>query len=130
MADTGESPDNRETGAFTVADRKIVLYAPSTGQQLVIMTLLDLEDEQDMQQQVEMVLNFGTVIRTLFTDPDDRRWVLRGLADNTVTIEQYMDLARDILEEFAPEQAANRAERRAPAKKAAPAKRVNARARR
>lgn len=130
MADTGEKIDDRETGEFVVADRKIMLYRPSVGQMLVIMTLLDLEDEEDQQQQIEMVLNFGTVIRTCFTDPDDRRWVLRGLADNTVSIEQYMELAHDIIAEFEPEKAANRAERRAPAKKAAPAKRVSARARR
>jgi hypothetical protein len=125
-----EAQESRETGEFTFKDRKIELYRPSTGQMMVILTVLDLQDEEEVQEQVEMVLNFGTVIRKLFVDPDDRRWVLRGLADGTLELEDYMGLARDLVEAYAPDEAANRAERRAPAKKAAPAKRVNARARR
>lgn len=126
MTDTQEK---RETAEFVVQGRKIGLYRPSVGQMFVIITLIDLQDEPDQSQQIEMVLNFGTVIRTLFEDEADRRWVLRGLADASVSIEAYMELARDIVNEWEPEQAANRAERRAPAKRAAPAKRVSARKR-
>jgi hypothetical protein len=127
MADTQET---RAVGEFALKGRKMNLYAPSSGQMMVVLTLLDLQDESEVQEQVEMVLNFGTVIRKLFVDPDDRRWVLRGLADNSFDLEDYMGLARDLVEEYAPDQAANRAERRAPAKKAAPAKRVSTRTRR
>lgn len=127
MADTQE---DRTVGEFTLKGRTMKLYAPTNGQLMVVLTLLDLQDESEVQEQVEMVLNFGTVIRKLFVDPDDRRWVLRGLADNSFDLEDYMGLARDLVEEYAPDQAANRAERRAPAKKAAPAKRVSTRARR
>jgi hypothetical protein len=126
-----ETPDEgREFAEFTLKDRKIKLYRPSTGQMLVVLTIMDLQDEEEVQEQVEMVLNFGTVIRKLFVDPDDRRWVLRGLADDKIDLEDYFALSRELVEHWAPEQANNRAERRAPAKKAAPAKRVSVRARR
>ena len=124
MPDTQEKP---EQGEFTLKGRTMALYRPSEGQLLVMLTLLDLQDEEDQQQQIEMVLNFGTVVRTLFVDPDDRRWVHRGLANNSFVLEDYFDLAKQIIDEYAPDRANNRAERRAPAKRAAPAKRVRSR---
>ena len=53
----------------------------------------------------------------------DRQVVHRGLASGAYELEDYMGLAQAILVEWAPEQVANREERRA-ATKAAPAKRA------
>jgi hypothetical protein len=124
----------REQGVFTFGDRPMSLYRPSDGQMFTILTLADLSYEEDVTQQLDMVTNFGVVVRGLFVEEDDRRYVLRGLASDLFSLEEYFDLARQLLDHWAPEQAANREERRAaakaPAKKAAPAKRINARPRR
>ena len=99
------------------------MYRPSEGQLLIVLQVLDLASEENLTQQLELVTNFGVVIRTLFVKDEDRQAVHRGLAAGKYDIEDYMDLAKAILTEWAPEQAANREERRA-ATKAAPAKRA------
>lgn len=118
----------RETAEATFGDRKIQLYQPTEGQLLIVLQVMDLEDEENVNQQLQLVTNFGVVIRTLFADDKDRQVVHRGLASGKYELEDYMDLARQIIIEWAPEQAGNRDERRAAAKKAAPAKRAVRRA--
>lgn len=118
----------RETAEATFGDRKIQLYQPTEGQLLIVLQVMDLEDEENVNQQLQLVTNFGVVIRTLFADDKDRQVVHRGLASGKYELEDYMDLARQIIIEWAPEQAGNRDERRAAAKKVAPAKRAVRRA--
>lgn len=103
------------------------MYRPTDGQLLVVVQVMDILDEEDQRQQIELVTNFGVVIRTLFADETDRQAVHRGLASGKYELEDYMELAKSILLEWAPNQVGNREERRA-AKKAAPAKRAVRRA--
>jgi hypothetical protein len=122
-------PDQeRESSEVTFGDRKIQLYRPTEGQLLIVLQIMDLEDEEVVGQQLQLVTNFGVVIRTLFVDDKDRQAVHRGLASGKYELEDYMDLARQIIIEWAPEQAGNRETRRAAAKKAVPAKRAVRRA--
>jgi hypothetical protein len=121
--------DERLSGKFTFGDREIELYQPTDGQMFIILGMADLADEEDTAEQVDIVLNFATAIRELFVNRADRQYVHRGLAANKFELPDYMDLALSILNEWAPEQASNREERRAaersgPAKKAVPAKRA------
>lgn len=122
----------REQGEFTFGGRPMSLYRPSDGQMFTILALTDLEAEEDDGQKIDMVTNFGVVIRNLFVEAADRQYVLRGLASDKFSLEEYFELAKEIVNEWAPEQAANREERRAaakaPAKRANPAKRVRGRA--
>jgi hypothetical protein len=116
-------PDQeRETAEVTFGDRKMKLFRPTEGQLLIVLQVMDLEDEENLTQQLQLVTNFGVVIRTLFADERDRQVVHRGLASGKYELEDYMDLARQIIVEWAPEQAGNREARRSAAK--APAKRA------
>lgn len=120
-------PDQeRETADVTFGDRKIKLFRPTEGQLLIVLQVMDLEDEEEVTQQLQLVTNFGVVIRTLFCDEKDRQVVHRGLASGKYELEDYMSLARQIVVEWAPDQAGNRETRRA--QKAAPAKRAVRRA--
>ena len=112
----------RETAEVTFGDRKIQLYRPTDGQLLIVLQVLDLGDEAELTQQLHLVTNFGVVIRTLFADDTDQQAVHRGLASGKYELEDYMDLAKQMLLEWAPEQVGNRETRRAT--KATPAKRA------
>jgi hypothetical protein len=127
-------PDQeRETAPLTfgtgTAGRTMTMFRPTEGQLLIVLQVMDLEDEEALDQKLQLVTNFGVVIRTLFTDEKDRQAVHRGLASGKYELEDYMGLARQIILEWAPEEAGNREQRRAAAKKAAPAKRAAARVR-
>jgi hypothetical protein len=122
-------PDQeRETAEVTFGDRKMLLWQPTQGQLLIVLQVMDLADEENVTQQLQLVTNFGVVIRTLFVSDEDRQVVHRGLASGKYELEDYMDLARQIIVEWAPEQAGNREARRAAAKKATPAKKAVRRA--
>lgn len=118
----------RETAPIRFGDREMLMYRPTDGQLLIVLQVMDILDEPEQTQQIELVTNFGVVIRTLFLDEKDRQAVHRGLAAGRYELEDYMNLAKDILVEWAPDQVGNREERRAAAKKVAPAKRVAKRA--
>lgn len=120
---TGMADQARETAPIRFADREMMMYRPTEGQLLVVLQVMDLADEEVMQRQLELVTNFGVVIRTLFLDEKDRQAVHRGLASGKYELEDYMELAKNLLVEWAPDQLGNRETRRA-AKKAAPAKRA------
>jgi hypothetical protein len=117
-------PDQeREASEFSFGDRKIDLYRPTDGQMLIVLQVVDIMEEEVLQQQIELVTNFGVVIRSLFVNDEDRQAVHRGLASGKNDLEDYMNLAVEIIQQFAPDQASNREERRA-ASKAPPAKRA------
>jgi hypothetical protein len=118
----------RETAPIKFADREMLMYRPTDGQLLIVVQVTDLLDEESTQQQIDLVTNFGVVIRTLFVDDKDRQAVHRGLASGKYELEDYMELAKSLLLEWAPDQIGNRETRRAAAKKAAPAKRAARRA--
>lgn len=120
--------EERETAEIPFAGRTLRMFRPTDGQLLVVIQVTDIADEEDVTQQVQMVTNLGVVIRTMFADEADRQEVHRGLASGKYELEDYFELAKSILLEWAPDQVDNREERRAVAKKAAPAKRVARRA--
>ena len=103
--------------------RTMQMYQPTDGQLMVVLQVYDILDEEDQRIQIELVTNFGVVIRTLFADEKDRQAVHRGLATGKYELEDYMELAKALLLEWAPDRLGNREERRAAAKKA-PAKKA------
>ena len=113
----------RETAPIKFGDRTMSMFRPTDGQLLIVLQVYDLLDEEDQAQQIEMVTNFGVVLRSMFADEKDRQHVHRGLASGRYDLPEYFELAQNILLEWAPDRVGNREERRA-AKKAAPAKRV------
>lgn len=119
-----DQTQERETSPITFGDRTMRMYRPTDGQLLVVLQVMDIADEENPTQQIEMVTNFGVVIRTLFADEEDRRAVHRGLASGKYELEDYFELAKAIMLEWAPDQVGNREERRAQARKATPAKRA------
>jgi hypothetical protein len=122
--------EERETAEIPFAGRTLHMYRPTDGQLLVVIQVTDIADEEDVTQQVQMVTNLGVVIRTMFADEADRQEVHRGLASGKYELEDYFELAKNILLEWAPDQVANREERRAAAKKAPAKKAVRRPARR
>lgn len=99
-----EEEDPREFGEFDFGEHVIRLAEPSSGQMLIVLGLVDLLDEPDKQVQIEMVNNFGVVIRSLFTRARDRQIVMRSLAAGTVQVESFFELALDVIKYWAPEQ--------------------------
>lgn len=124
MTVSGEKPQ-----VFSIGERDVELTKPTSGQQFVILQMLDLQqldqsDASDRQVMVDSCLNFGTVLRTCFVKPEDNQFVLRGMATGKLDLEDYFSLAQEMILRFAPEQIGNRETRRAlprkaPAKKAA-----------
>lgn len=125
-----EPEDERDSQSFTFGERDVVLYRPTTGQEYILLTLLNLgDDSASHMEKINTVRTFGVMIQSLFVEQRDLDHVLGTLARGG-DIEQFADLARQMAEywniEDEPE-ADNREERRAqvrrPAKKAAPARR-------
>jgi hypothetical protein len=127
---TDNPADGRDTASFPFGARTVVLKQPTDGQMFIVMAVADIMDEPDDSMKVEAINNFGTVVRYLFVQDEDRRFVLGSLARGDVDLDDYFGLAVEMIQHWAPEQASNREERRAVAKKAAPAKRAATRVRR
>jgi hypothetical protein len=127
MTDT--PADGRDTASFPFGDRTVVLKQPTDGQMLIVLAVTDIMDEPNISMQIEAVNNFGTVIRYLFVQDDDRRHVLGSLARGDTDLDDYFGLAVAMIEHWAPDEANNREERRAQAKRAAPVKKAATRVR-
>lgn len=115
--------DGREFVPFTFGEHEIHIAKPKPGQLLIVLAMLDLKDETDNRIQIEGLNNFGVVVKSLFTRADDRQKVMRALASGELELEDYFELALDMIREWAPEELGNRETRRA-ATKAVPAKRA------
>lgn len=124
---------DQETATFKLGQRDVELRRPTSGQMFIVVAMADLGNEPDNAVKLEAVNNFGTVLRTCFVKPEDRQATLRALADGSLELEEYFQLAIDMISEFAPDEAANRterrAERRAPAKKAVAVRKTGGRTR-
>jgi hypothetical protein len=123
MSTSPAQGDSRATNPFALGEREVELYQPTDGQMVVIFAIIDILDEPDVQQQVEALNNFGTVMRYLFVKEEDRRYMLGSMARGSLDLPDYFQLAQDIVQHWAPEEASNREERRAQARKA-PAKKA------
>ena len=120
-----EREDGRDFEAFEFNGREIHFAEPSKGQLYIIIGMLDVANETKLQLQIEALNNFGTVVRYLFTRAADRQHVLRGLATADVELEDYFELAVEMVQRWAPDEVANREQRRAATKeRPAPAKRA------
>lgn len=107
--------DERDSAPFDFQDRKVTLLKPMPGQQLIMLNVLALADDgADVAEKVEIVLNFSTMLRSLFTEAAERSFVLGQLARGTADLEDYIDLARQMAEhwDIGEAEAANREERR------------------
>lgn len=110
--------DDREHAPFDFEARKIALYRPSSGQEYILLTVLNLGDETASQmEKVNTVRTFGIMLQSLFVKPKDLDYVLGTLARGG-EIEPFMDLARQMAEHWDIEDPAdaeddNREERRA-----------------
>lgn len=113
----GDEPtpeDTRDFAPFTFEGRDVALYRPSSGQEYILLTILNLGDESATQaEQVRTVRTFGVMIGSLFLEPADLDFVLGTLARGG-DIEPFVDLARQMAEHWAiaDDEPANRAERR------------------
>lgn len=124
MAETPPETE-RETGTFTFLDRQVTLMKPSPGQAFIMLAVLSLQDTSaELQEHLETVVNFGTMLKSLFVEPDEdeaqagfvgRSYVLGALARNTADLEDFIDLAGQMGEAFdiGEETAHSRQERRA-----------------
>ena len=123
----GEDQDDGEDGRpfeeFTLGDITVHFAEPTKGQMLIVIGMLDVLDEQDVKLQIEAVNHFGVVIKSLFTRDVDRRTVFRSLANGSLELEEWFDLAMAMIRQWAPEEITNREQRRA-ATKQAPQKRA------
>jgi hypothetical protein len=127
MANT---PDpGRDTASFKIADRTVVFREPTAGQMFVVLGMADLAHEQDDQLKAEACLNFGTVIKTCFVQPDDRAYVMHGLASGSIELEDFFSLAIEMVQHWAPEAGGQNREARRAAPRKAPAKKVASRVR-
>lgn len=117
--DTNE--DGRPFEEFTLGELTVHFAEPGKGQMLIVLGMLDMIDEEDTKLQIEAVNHFGVVIKSLFTRDRDRRLVFRALANGTLELEEWFDLAMAMVEQWAPDQVVkNREDRRATKKPANP----------
>lgn len=115
MVDAPPAEPARHEAEFDFLDRKVVLLEPSDGQKLILIHVLGLSDESaDTSERIEIILNFSTMLRSLFVQDADRSFVLGTLARNAADLEDYIDLARQMAErwEVGEDEATNREERR------------------
>lgn len=106
----------RREAEFDFHDRQVTLMEPSEGQQLILIHVLTLTDEgADTNEKVEIVLNFSTMLRSLFADEAERGYVLGALARGVADLEDYIGLAKQMAEhwDIGEAEATNREERRA-----------------
>lgn len=112
----------RESAEFEVKEagsteaRMVTLMRPTSGQMFIVLGMMGLADETDVHTQINMCNDFGTVLRTCFAYDDDERYVNRGMASARLGLEQFFDLALDMIQEWAPDEAPKqRAPRNGPA---------------
>jgi hypothetical protein len=120
--DDGE--DGRPFEEFTLGNITVHFAEPSKGQMLIVIGMLDMVDEEDPKLQIEAVNHFGVVIKSLFTRDADRRTVFRSLANGSLELEEWFELAMAMIQQWAPEEITNREQRRSTTTKAQPQKRA------
>jgi hypothetical protein len=120
-----EREDGRPFEAFDFHGREIHFAEPSSGQLYIIIGMMDVPNEAKLHLKIESVNNFGTVLKYLFTRTADRQHVMRGLATGEFELDEFFELAVDMVRQWAPEEVTNREQRRALAQdRPAPAKRA------
>ena len=131
-ADEGEQADDngRASAPFQLSDRDVQLYEPTGSQRFILLQTVSVADEAvPDDEKLELIIGFGQMLRALFVDPADRRYATTLLARADVELEDYFQLAKDMVERWSIEADApvNRQERRArerrPAKAVRPAAR-------
>lgn len=107
--------DDRARAPFAFQQREIDLYEPMAGQRFILLQTIGVTDEgADSQEQLELVLGFATMLRSLFVSAADRQAVTGALARGDADLEDYFDLAKQMAEHWAIEsEPATRADRRA-----------------
>lgn len=104
-----------------LGDRQVDVYEPTEGQVLVITRIPRIIDRGEM---LTGLMTFGDVLDAIVVKPDDRAYAYQGIVNDTIPLEQYLELCTGILEKMKQDAEANsgREERRA-RKRAAPAAR-------
>ena len=115
--DRDEPAPARESAPFDFERRKVALYKPTTGQEYILLTVLNLGDESaSRMEKVNTVRTFGVMLQSLFVKPADLDYVLGTLARGG-EIEPFIDMAKQMAEYWDIEDEAaedeNREERRA-----------------
>jgi hypothetical protein len=117
-ADEGDA--DRETGRasapFQLGNRDVQLYEPTDSQRFILLQTVSVSDEAiPDDERLELVLGFGQMLRALFVEATDRQYATTLLARGDIEIEDYFQLAKDMVEHWAIEAAppVNRQERRA-----------------
>lgn len=115
-----QPPEGREIGEFDYAGKLTVkLFKPESGQALILLDVLDLGDENVADEsKIETVNLFSQMLRSLFVEDSDRRAVRGMLARAEAGLDDFVSLAEQMTEHWMPDQAQNRAQRRAAAKDA------------
>lgn len=123
----------RRSAPFNFEDREIRLYAPSTGQSYILLTVLNLDDESATElEQINTVRTFGVMLGSLFVEQKDLNYVMGTMARGG-EVEPFLDLARQMAEHWEldePEPENREARRAAPRRPAAKAVKAAPRSRR
>lgn len=117
-ADENESTpaSDRAVASFQFQSRDIELYEPTDSQRFILLQTIGVADEgAPDDEKLELVVGFGQMLRSLFVTAADRQFVTGLLARGEAEIEDYFQLAKDMVEHWAIEAAppVNRQERRA-----------------
>lgn len=115
--------DDRASAPFTFKDREVDLYEPTRGQRFILLQVVGVtDDDAPDEEKMELVIGFGQMLRALFVEPGERMAVTGALARGTADVEDYFDLARQMVahwqieDEPAPNRQARRSRERRPAK--------------
>lgn len=122
---------DRRSAPFTFNKREVTLYKPSTGQEYILLTVLNLADESASQDELLRTMRtFGVMLQSLFVESAELDFVMGTLARGG-DVEPFIDLARQMAEHWSiteEDEPANREERRAaPRRPAAKATKAPAR---
>jgi hypothetical protein len=132
QAAAAPASDERRSAPFTFLDREVQLYEPSTGQSYILLTVLNLTDESaTAMEQINTIRMFGVMLGSLFVDQGDLNHVMGTMARGG-DVQDFLDLAGQMAQHWdiaEPDEPANREERRAAPRRAAPKGPVKAAAR-
>lgn len=123
MADM-TAPKVRPTGTVKIGDRDVQVQEPTEAQVFVLAQLPRmLEDKSRLATGLEL---FGGAIEDLLVEKADQDWVYREMVAGRLTVEQFGDLAIEIIKYFGlevPDGGPQAPRKRAVAKRAAPRRR-------
>jgi hypothetical protein len=123
QAAAAQAPERR-SAPFDFMDRQVQLYAPSTGQSYILLTVLNLTDESATTlEQINTIRTFGVMLGSLFVEQADLNYVMGTMARGG-EVEPFLDLARQMAEHWEIEdpEPQNREERRAAPRRPAAAR--------